>query len=482
MATDRLVKAPYHRRTVWGDIKELAVSIAELGVIQPLICRYTMVNGFRVLEVVCGERRKLAAIEAKMTHVPVIIREYTDEEAIEVQASENLEREDLHPLDEGDYYQILLDMGHDVKSLAKKFQKPAQHIKERLSLRKLTATARAAYAAGKLTDLQAKTIALVPTPAQQTELTNACKAGALDDTTIAAYVRTKMLLPLDEVEWDLGDETMPGGSCSRCPKRTGAQREMFAGIAGTADLCTDGKCWRGKSDAVYELRVAQAHAAGLQVLGSDPALTFIALAGRRPTVIRSTGYVDVDDDCPIVPGKTWAAAIKAAELAPELVLARDTEGRARTLVAEKSVAPRLRKALVEAPVDAPTAGVDPARAEVRARREAEAKRERDLTMAILSAPPDFWLAEGAAHLVTLVRAHVSPATIRAVAKVADCQPDLLGVFPGMDDDVGTSHRVCAAIALLAAERGDDQLTSDLAAALERRGDQPTSALRAVAGE
>jgi ParB/RepB/Spo0J family partition protein len=482
-ATDRLVKAPYHRRTVWGDQRALEASLAERGVIQPLIVRWVKVEGLgRALEVVCGERRRQAALGARLDKVPVIIRDYTDEEAIEVQAAENLDREDLHPIDEGDYYEILTKMGHDVKSLAKKFSRPVAQVKARLALRNLSPVARSAYASGKLTDLQASTIAVLPTPAQQAEVTAACKDGRLDDASVVAYVRTRMLLPLADVPWDLGDESLPGGSCARCPKRTGAQRELFATIAGDADLCTDAKCWRGKSDAAYEATVARARADGLTILATDPGMTFLALAGRRPAVMRSTGYADLDDACPIIPGKTWFEAIGAAELTPDVVLARDTDGRARFLVVEGQVAPKLRRKIAESAPDAPPEGVDPARAEARARREAEVRRERSVALAVLQAPPGFWLRGGAARLVSLVRAMVSPATIKAVAKVADCPPDLLGMTgpvaeTGPLDDVALAHRLCACVALLATERGDDQVVAELVAAIERRGDQPGTLLR-----
>ena len=81
------------------DVKlsELSTSIAEKGILQPLVAR--PVNGGAKIELVCGHRRLKAAVMAGMKTVPVIVKDLTDEDVLEVQVIENLQRDDLNPID-----------------------------------------------------------------------------------------------------------------------------------------------------------------------------------------------------------------------------------------------------------------------------------------------------------------------------------------------------------------------------------------------
>ncbi len=87
-------------------LAELAESIAQHGVIQPLIVRPLRDGGYQL---VAGERRWRAARMAGLTEVPVVIRELSDAETIELAMVENLQREDLNPLEEAQGYQYMMD-------------------------------------------------------------------------------------------------------------------------------------------------------------------------------------------------------------------------------------------------------------------------------------------------------------------------------------------------------------------------------------
>ncbi len=84
-------------------IEELAASIREKGIIQPLVVRPNG-NGY---ELVAGERRLRAAMKAGLKQVPVVVREVTDNEALQLALIENLQREDLNPIEEASAYQRL---------------------------------------------------------------------------------------------------------------------------------------------------------------------------------------------------------------------------------------------------------------------------------------------------------------------------------------------------------------------------------------
>ena len=86
------------------SIEELAKSIEKYGVIQPIIV--TKQDGY--YEIVAGERRWRAAKEAGLKEVPVVIKEYTKQQAMEIALIENVQREDLNPIEEAQAYQQLM--------------------------------------------------------------------------------------------------------------------------------------------------------------------------------------------------------------------------------------------------------------------------------------------------------------------------------------------------------------------------------------
>mgnify|MGYP001594862614 FL=1 len=87
-------------------MKELTDSVRAHGILQPLLVR--PVDGGKKFEVVFGHRRLAAAKTAKLEDVPCAVRQLTDQEALEIGLIENLQREDVHPLDEADGYRKLM--------------------------------------------------------------------------------------------------------------------------------------------------------------------------------------------------------------------------------------------------------------------------------------------------------------------------------------------------------------------------------------
>ncbi len=87
-----------------ATIEELATSIREKGIIQPLLVRRQNGNGY---ELIAGERRLRAAIRAGLSKVPVVVRDATDNETLQLALIENIQREDLNPMEEAGAYQRL---------------------------------------------------------------------------------------------------------------------------------------------------------------------------------------------------------------------------------------------------------------------------------------------------------------------------------------------------------------------------------------
>jgi ParB family transcriptional regulator, chromosome partitioning protein len=106
---------PYQPRTHFDDeaIRELAASIRSTGVLQPIILRHSALDGFQL---VAGERRLRAAGVAGLQTIPAIVRDVTDREMMELALIENIQREDLNPIEEAKAYRTLsekLGLTHD---------------------------------------------------------------------------------------------------------------------------------------------------------------------------------------------------------------------------------------------------------------------------------------------------------------------------------------------------------------------------------
>lgn len=105
---ERIAPNPFQPRRSFEEaaIEELAISIREKGIIQPLLVRRQNGDGY---ELIAGERRLRAAMKAGLNKVPVVVREATDNEALQLALIENIQREDLNPIEEATAYQKLQD-------------------------------------------------------------------------------------------------------------------------------------------------------------------------------------------------------------------------------------------------------------------------------------------------------------------------------------------------------------------------------------
>ena len=120
------------KRFAKGDLDDLAASIKEKGVIQPLIVRKRADGSF---EIVAGERRWRAAQQAQVHQVPVIVRDFTDVEVLEVAIIENIQRADLNAVEEAAGYRQLMDrFGHTQEKMAEALGKSRSHIANLLRL------------------------------------------------------------------------------------------------------------------------------------------------------------------------------------------------------------------------------------------------------------------------------------------------------------------------------------------------------------
>lgn len=128
---------PYQPRKNFNEdaIEELTQSIKEHGILQPIIVRKSSIKGYQI---VVGERRFRAAKEANLAKVPVVVRELTEEQMMELAVLENLQREDLSPIEEAIAYQTLMEnLKVTQEQLSKRLGKSRPHIANHLRLLQL---------------------------------------------------------------------------------------------------------------------------------------------------------------------------------------------------------------------------------------------------------------------------------------------------------------------------------------------------------
>lgn len=120
-------KNPYQPRKEFSKekIQELAQSIKENGLIQPIIVRKSPVLGYEIL---AGERRYRASIAAGLSEVPVIVKQLSDQDMMLHSIIENLQRENLNPIEEAKAYQSLIDKGFTHTEIAEKMGKSRPYI------------------------------------------------------------------------------------------------------------------------------------------------------------------------------------------------------------------------------------------------------------------------------------------------------------------------------------------------------------------
>lgn len=157
-------------------ISELANSIKEKGILQPLVVR-TNDGGY---EIIAGERRWRAAQRAGVTRVPVIVKEASDREVMELALIENLQREDLNPIEEAVAYQQLIqefELTHE--DVSQQIGKERSTITNQLRLLKLPDEAKEALIAGDITAGHARAILSIESPAEAREALKAIQKQRL---------------------------------------------------------------------------------------------------------------------------------------------------------------------------------------------------------------------------------------------------------------------------------------------------------------
>jgi ParB family chromosome partitioning protein len=255
-----LVESATNPRKRFDDknLQELAASMKTQGILAPLLVRETEASKY---EVVAGARRLRAARLAELETVPVRVVKLTDAESIEAQVVENLQREDIHPLEEALGFKSLLDLRepvYTIATIASRAGKSEAYVYGRVRLADLIPRVAEAFLKDQITIGHALLIAKLPASQQQEAFSAAFRGLWTSEGNsqvlipvreLAAWIESNILLQLASAPFDKQDETLvpDAGSCVNCPKRTGFNKLLFPDVR--KDSCTSPDCFRAKIDA-----------------------------------------------------------------------------------------------------------------------------------------------------------------------------------------------------------------------------------------
>lgn len=260
-----------------AKLKGLAESIRQDGVWQPILVREldkSKANGVRY-KIVFGERRYRAAKLAGLKEIPARVKAMDDEESLGAQIVENLQREEIHPLDEADGLLRLKELKKlGVPDLAQRVAKDARYVARKLALTNLIEEARDDFRKEHITLAHALEICRL-TPEIQAEALAACyeqkyewdqkeeaHRSVSDKDKPARHVRyleewlaQNVYLNLHQSPFKLDDARLraDGLTCVDCPQRTGHDKTLFADIR-DGDTCLNPPCFQAKLQTFVQLR------------------------------------------------------------------------------------------------------------------------------------------------------------------------------------------------------------------------------------
>lgn len=331
-----------------AKLAEFVMSIAVSGVNQPVLLRPLPANrladtqparrGARrpEFELVAGERRFFGTALANRGALPAMIKPMSDQEVLEFQLIENLQRDDLHPMEEAEGYLRLCETtGISKEEVAKKIGKSRSYVYQNLQLLKLGQEARDMFreGAGGLDFSKALLLAGVADPKLQLkalkEVTAEGYAG--QRMTVRAFrdwLQQNVMLKLDHAPFDTQDMLLieAAGACGGCPKRTGANRDIFAAFD-SPDMCTDAKCY-GQKATISLQRIKDAAAEkGMKVIAGVEAKKLMPYSYHQEI----KGYTRLDDK---VDGGTIAKVLGKDAPTPVLFVDPHTQKQIKVLPTE----------------------------------------------------------------------------------------------------------------------------------------------------
>jgi len=323
-----LTESTTNPRHIFEDaaLKELATSIRVQGILSPLLVRPLTEQSF---EIVAGARRYRAAQMAEAATVPVRIVNLTDAEALEAQLIENLQRRDVHPMEEAQGFRALLNLEepkYSIEQISARTGKTPAFVAARLKLTELAPVVVEAFYREEIGVGHALLLAKLQPDKQEPALA-ACfkeewsggdrkaKRILLPVRNLQFWIENNILLILKQAPFSKRDAQLipTAGSCVDCPKRTGQNKLLFADVSGNTDACTDPTCYAAKLEAHVQKQIA-----------AKPELIQISTAYGQPQegskIVTRSKYVEIRPDKPDTPEKAKWPEFKTCKYTTEAIV------------------------------------------------------------------------------------------------------------------------------------------------------------------
>lgn len=287
-------------------LQELADNIGKQGLLQPITVRpvenSTKINRDGTVsdvpyEIVCGERRYRACSMLKMETIPCIVREMTDDEALDAMITENLQRRDVDPIEEAEAFRLLQERGASTEDLALRFGKSQSYVSNRLRLNSLIPELRkalscdliplgGAYMLSKLTEDDQK--------AFHKEYTEDCDdSWSVTDISnwIGELFQNLWMAPFQNGK-DLTETWNPKGElirrCKDCDCNTANHGCLFADMMTKEPRCTDSVCYERKKMVFFDW-VLRKEAGRIVLEGTEPVAGKVAIICDESRVYGESG-------------------------------------------------------------------------------------------------------------------------------------------------------------------------------------------------
>ena len=314
IAISELVESPLNPRKSYnvGKMQDLIESVRKQGIREDLLVRNNPKLGGR--EIISGHRRYRAAKAAELTHAPCKILKLSDDEALELLLMANLQREDVHPMEEADGFQTLLDRpGQSIAAIASKIGKTEAYVYGRLELINLQPVVREAFLRDSITIGHAKLIARLDPDMQKEALAASFSRWGAEELLpirdLRRWLERNSARDLAKAPFPMEDPSLIVQACSVCSCAVGVNPLLVA-VDGEK-LCTNPTCYDAKVEAFVAAQVRDKELVTISTVYADKAVP----AGVQPAGEYTEVYLEPDPD----------DALEIQELEESIAAAEDPE-------------------------------------------------------------------------------------------------------------------------------------------------------------
>ena len=239
-------------------MKELVLSVKEKGVIEPIIVR-PKADKIHKYEIVCGERRYRACLEVKLKDIPALVKDLDDTQALEFQVIENLQREDLDPMDEAIGFKMMLERcKYPQADLATKIGKSQAYIANRMRLLELGKDIQETISSGDVTPGHGMVLLRLNDPKDQ-------------HTLFQVIIREKLSIraaenKLEDFGRALANTPFDRKDCEACKFNGNKQQDFFDKETNLKGRCLDLGCFTKKMDSFVKSRITELKKSGTRVI------------------------------------------------------------------------------------------------------------------------------------------------------------------------------------------------------------------------